>query len=938
MYLYAYFSGKIYMADVTGDLGGQPIQLNNAATEATLKQLLAAMTVIANNTGKDKGAQAKSKAELEKELQKLADAAKNQTRQTDAATKAQKNLNQSLTDSAAQSKRAQELAEKSEQATVFAMNKLEQFGQTALNTATKLTNVMSSFAGMGNSFSGAAATFNNIPVIGGMLGTVFGAVAGAADKLYTSFRTGASVGASFGGDIIEMGRYASNAGLTFEQYGQVISKNGEALAYLGGTTTEGAKRLSKFTNTLKSTGLQDELARIGYSSEDIANGMAQTAGRLAKAGVTRGMSDEKVAAVTAGYLQNLDAVSRMTGKNKDALQAEADARMADSQYRLMLAKLDPDGAANLEMLMSSIPKEHQAGLKEIMATGTAVSKEAQAAMYFMNQTGQNTVELGEQMRRSGTLTKEQVTTFDKARKAEARQMAEEAKQGVGLISTLGNFGDSVQQAYTVGIMNSATQKDLTEIQAEQAKEKAKAAELEKTAMDPAKLLQFQQTIAETSNKFNETLANVLPKLQGAFTQLAEFVEKYLVPAFQFFAKHIEAISIGIGAFIVVVAAAKAALAAFKAFQTWQALGKQPGHPGMPPLNVIEVGGGLGTDGPDKKGKKGAKGSKGAKAATSVAKGADSVASGAKGLVKGLGVAGTVLSIGMLAGDISDINEKEKSGEISKREADVGKGEAVGGAVGGAGGAFAGAAAGAAIGSVVPILGTVVGGAIGAAIGGYLGSKGGEMAGKATAELVVGPPGAGEKGTEQWLKINDPNINSWVNAVYEGRQKIGAVPGVYLPYVKERLAKKPAKATPTPPAKPSATTPAPSATTKAAEVPGINYSADSEALLKQFAARNNSVLAAPNNPSSANTSAPVTSAQNQLGQDAEKKAAEEARQRAAATDPRRLDQTSTQETQGIAITALNTNMEQMVKLLKDQVKLSENQISATKSLSSDLFAA
>ena len=44
------------MAEVTGDLGGQPIQLNNAATEATLKQLLAAMTVMVNNTGKDKAA------------------------------------------------------------------------------------------------------------------------------------------------------------------------------------------------------------------------------------------------------------------------------------------------------------------------------------------------------------------------------------------------------------------------------------------------------------------------------------------------------------------------------------------------------------------------------------------------------------------------------------------------------------------------------------------------------------------------------------------------------------------------------------------------------------------------------------------------------------------------------------------------------------------
>ena len=75
------------MAEVTGDLGGQPIQLNNAATEATLRQLLAAMTVIANNTGKDKAAQVKTQKELERELKKLADAAKKQKAELRAAKK-----------------------------------------------------------------------------------------------------------------------------------------------------------------------------------------------------------------------------------------------------------------------------------------------------------------------------------------------------------------------------------------------------------------------------------------------------------------------------------------------------------------------------------------------------------------------------------------------------------------------------------------------------------------------------------------------------------------------------------------------------------------------------------------------------------------------------------------------------------------------------------
>ena len=920
MYLYAYFSGKTYMADVTGDLGGQPIQLNNAATEATLKQLLAAMTVIANNTGKDKGAQAKSKAELEKELKKLADAAKNQTRQTDTATKAQKNLNQSLADSAAQNKRAQELALKSEQATVFAMDKLEQFGNTARDSVIKLTNVMSSFAGMGNSFSGAAATFNHIPVIGGMLGTVFGAVAGAADKLYTSFKTAGSVGASFGGSISAMNTAASGAGLTFDQFAGIIKNNAADLAVFGGSTGEGAKRMANMAKQLRSNtgalaGTQDDLARLGYSAEDINAGFAKYSSMMAKSGGLQGKSDIELAAGTANYLKQLDAVAKLTGQTKDAQEQENARRMADAKNRQMLARLGDD-AANAQTFLNTIPASMRKGAEEYFATGVAQSQEAKEFVIMFGEGAEGVRRAGEEARRTGKFSQESAVALDRG----LRNAAKNAD--MALVETTAMYTDSFQGAAIAVYDYQSQQGDLGDTLKKQAEERAAAEKLAKTAMDPAQMLKFQQTIAETSNRFNETLANVLPKLQTAFGQLAKFVEDWLVPAFKYFAQHIEAISIGLGLFIAAVAIAKTALAMFKAYQAWQALGKQPGHPGNPPLMVKEVGGGgLDTDGPDKKRKKDAKGGKGA----------------AKGLVKGLGVAGAVLSVGMLASDISDINEKEKSGEITKREADVGKGEAVGGAAGGAAGALGGAAAGAAIGSVVPVIGTVIGGAIGAAIGGYLGMKGGEVAGKATAELVVGPPGAGEKGTEQWLKINDPNINSWVDAVYEGRQKIGAVPGVYLPYVKERLAKKPAKATPTPPANPSATEPQ-RAATKAAEIPGINYAADSEALLKQFATRNNSVLAAPNNPSSATTSGPVTSAQNQLGQDAEKKAAEEARQRAAATDPRRSDQTPAQETQTIAMTSLNTNMEQMVKLLKDQVKLSENQISATKSLSSDLFAA
>jgi hypothetical protein len=59
----------------------------------------------------------------------------------------------------------------------------------------------------------------------------------------------------------------------------------------------------------------------------------------------------------------------------------------------------------------------------------------------------------------------------------------------------------------------------------------------------------------------------------------------------------------------------------------------------------------------------------------------------------------------------------------------------------------------------------------------------------------------KEGSPQWFAANDTNINSWVNAVYQKKEKIESVPKVYLPYVNERLAKlRPEDKKPAPPSK------------------------------------------------------------------------------------------------------------------------------------------
>lgn len=114
--------------------------------------------------------------------------------------------------------------------------------------------------------------------------------------------------------------------------------------------------------------------------------------------------------------------------------------------------------------------------------------------------------------------------------------------------------------------------------------------------------------------------------------------------------------------------------------------------------------------------------------------AGKAASAAGKLGKFAKVGGGLLAVGTAAyegySEYQDADKQVKSGEISKEEGQVKKGEAVGGAVGGGGGALAGAAAGAAIGSVVPVVGTAIGGLIGGAIGYWGGKKAGQAVGGA----------------------------------------------------------------------------------------------------------------------------------------------------------------------------------------------------------------
>jgi hypothetical protein len=853
------------MAEVTGDFGGTPIKLNNAATEATLKQLVTAIGILAAKSGKDIKNQKQLEAELKKFYNSLDKAGKNLGKLNKAQEeeiKKRKALADAIEDEEEKRKRAAAITEKS-------IAGVRNFTAAVENTIGKMTGMMSSLAGMGNSFTGAASAFNSLPLVGGVLGTVFGAIAQSGDRVYNSFREAASVGANFNGSIRDMVNAAGGAGLTIEQFTGIIKRNGESVALLGTGTQDGAKQLAKMGKMMRDSAVGDDLARLGYNTEQINEGMAKFGGMMVRTG--KQMDQSSLVKISGDYLKNLAAVSELTGKNKDAMQAEADARMADSQYRLMLAKLDPEGAKNLELMMQSVPKAHQAGLKEIIATGTANSDQAIATMAYLNKTGQSALALGATMRETNTLTKDQVLAFDDVRRTEAKALAAEAKGRGGLLNTIGNFGDSVAQELTVGVLDTAAQtKDLRQALDDQGKGLKEAADKQKGAMDPASMKKFQEDIATLSNKFTMFLAQNMPMLMSAFDRLTTLVTNVLLPAFNFLMKHFEAIVAGLIAFKVILGATGIAMKAIEFYKMM----KGPGSSTNPAHVIVRNPGALGGGGPEIDGDGKGKGGKGKFG--KIGK-----------FVKGAAVLSVVTEGMQLADDLGNIEENEKAGKITKAEVKEQKGAAYGGAAGGVGGALGGAAAGAAIGSVVPIVGTAIGGIVGGIAGAWLGRKGGEAAGKAVMS-----------------ESKD--------------QKAKAATGTPAGVVK--------------------------AETKTAETTApINYGANSEALLKQFANQENSPLVkeAQQKVAQAETARKEIEAKAQ----ADAKAKEEATKKAEAEAKKEKEEKEKsiktkpgQESPEVLLAQLNNNMAQMVKMQKSSFEVLEKQLGVQRSATGNLFAA
>ncbi len=316
------------MADVTGRIGDQDVALDNAATEATLKDILAAL----------KGQQSA--------LSKL------------SGTAGQAGVNPAAI--AAANKGVQQMGA-AQQAGVIAGKGLSM----AFNGLSKGAMLLGGV--LGDIVAGGVQTGKNLMDLAGKMldgtGKVsdlfgalkdlpfgLGAVAGLFQKLMemqeaelATYREMTKAGVNFGGSLTDIRTTALEMGTTLEGFGALVKQNSTLFAQLGSTADAGARSFVNLSKDIRGSDIGKNLRALGYSIDDIngstANYLKMTGGRTAEE-----MKNTKALAASAGaYMTQLDMLATITGQSREQQEKALQEATANAAYESYLQTLDEEG-------------------------------------------------------------------------------------------------------------------------------------------------------------------------------------------------------------------------------------------------------------------------------------------------------------------------------------------------------------------------------------------------------------------------------------------------------------------------------------------------------------------------------------------------------------------------------------------------------------------
>jgi murein DD-endopeptidase MepM/ murein hydrolase activator NlpD len=301
-------------------LGGQldGTILNNMASEATMRELLAAVKQnsggsVSGGSGARTGGQSPA-AKLRKNssvMSKLADGLGNQIGNAIGA--------------------------------VGSMGAMLLTGNTKLSAYTRTLNDQ---------------VISKLPIFGGLLGGVGGLLNDSIEVLEEwndSLKLGTSTGATFGNSILRASKAATASAMNIDDFMRMMSAHSPVMLNLGKTVTEGAEKFSRLSKKLNREGglATNTLRQMGFSAQDVneafiryidITGMGMRGDKKSDDDLLKSFDTFQVHLIKMGYL---------TGKSVKQLEGQMAVANQDIVFKMQMAKLGSDQRDKVNTALSS---------------------------------------------------------------------------------------------------------------------------------------------------------------------------------------------------------------------------------------------------------------------------------------------------------------------------------------------------------------------------------------------------------------------------------------------------------------------------------------------------------------------------------------------------------------------------------------------------------
>jgi len=207
--------------------------------------------------------------------------------------------------------------------------------------------------GLATEFMGTSVSMSDfasqLPIVGNALGGILQVVEGSVKE----FRTLSEVGASFGNNIVEMNMAAANAGMSLESFSGFVVNQSQNMMLLGGTTSNGAKEFGKLIKSLP----RKEFMGMGYEMDALAEHTAEYMEQQAMQGRLAGKSQAQLKAGSEQYLMQIDRLAKVTGKSRKEAEALLKKQSAEANVMVMSSKLSGQALLNFQDGLAFVDSE-----------------------------------------------------------------------------------------------------------------------------------------------------------------------------------------------------------------------------------------------------------------------------------------------------------------------------------------------------------------------------------------------------------------------------------------------------------------------------------------------------------------------------------------------------------------------------------------------------